>query len=132
MRASSAAALQRAAAAAQAAAMGRLLAWKIMLSAGALTRLPSVAGAWWFYSACQFASLEAQEDGAERHSFSGCLALASEWFGGGLLLFLMLFPLWIAVWLNGLILAMVLPQLPHSIFGANTLLSTHMGIYALG
>jgi len=116
---------------AQAAAVGRLLAWKIMLSAGALTALPSVAGASWFYSACQFASLEAQEDGAERHSFSGCLALASQWFGGGLLLFLMLFPLWIAVWLNGLILAMMLPQLLHSIFGVNTLLSTQMGIYAL-
>jgi hypothetical protein len=117
-------------AAAQAAAMGRLLAWKIMLSAGALITLPSVAGASWFYSACQFASLEAQ-DSAERHSFTGCLALASQWFGGGLLLFLMLFPLWIAVWLNGLILAMILPQLLHSIFGVDTLLSTQMGIYAL-
>jgi hypothetical protein len=118
-------------AAAQAAAVGRLLAWKIVLSAGALTTLPSVAGASWFYSACQFASLEAQEDGAERHSFTGCLALASQWFGGGLLLFLMLFPLWIAVWLNGLILAMLLPQLLHSIFGVNTLLSTQMGMYTL-
>ncbi len=118
-------------AAAQAAAVGRLLAWKIMLSAGALTTLPSVAGASWFYSACQFASLESQEDVAERHSFTGCLALASQWFGGGLVLFLMLFPLWIAVWLNGLILAIVLPQLLHSIFGVNTLLSTQMGIYAL-
>jgi hypothetical protein len=116
---------------AQAAALGRLLVWKIMLSAGTLTTLPSVAGASWFYSACQFASLEAQEDGAERHSFTGCLALASQWFGGGLLLFLMLFPLWIAVWLNGLILAMILPQLLHSIFGVNTLLSTQMGMYAL-
>ena len=122
---------ERAGAAAQAAAMGRVLAWKIMLSAGALTTLPSIAGASWFYSACQFAGLEAQEDGTERHSFTGCLALASQWFGGGLLLFLMLFPLWIAVWLNGLILAMVLPQLLHSIFGVNTLLSTQMGIYAL-
>ena len=118
-------------AAAQAAAVGRMLVWKIMLSAGALTTLPSIAGASWFYSACQFASLEAQEDGTERHSFTGCLALASQWFGGGLLLFLMLFPLWIAVWLNGLILAMILPQLLHSIFGVNTLLSTPMGIYAL-
>jgi hypothetical protein len=118
-------------AAAQAAAVARLLAWKIILSAGALTTLPSVAGASWFYSACQFASLEAQEDGAERHSFTGCLALASQWFGGGLLLCLMLFPLWIALWLNGLILAMLLPQLLHSIFGVNTLLSTQMGIYAL-
>src|SRR6266487_4173613 len=111
-------------AAAQAAAVGRLLAWKIMLSAGALTTLPSVAGASWFYSACQFASLEAQEDGTEKHSFTGCLALASQWFGGGLLLFLMLFPLWIAVWLNGLIVALLVPQLLHSIFGVNTLLST--------
>src|SRR5260370_12466480 len=130
-RAFSAPTSKPAGAAAQAAAMGRLLAWKIMLSAGALTTLPSVAGASWFYSACQFASLEAQEDGAERHSFTGCLALASQWFGGGLLLFLMLFPLWIAVWLNGLMLAIVLPQLLQSIFGVNTLLSTQMGIYAL-
>jgi hypothetical protein len=118
-------------AAAQAAAVGRLLAWKMMLSAGALIALPSVAGASWFYSACQFASLEAQEDGAERHSFTGCLALASQWFGGGQLLFLMLFPVWIAVWLNGLILAMILPQLLHSIFGLDTFLSTQMGIFAL-
>jgi uncharacterized protein DUF4129 len=118
-------------AAAQAAAVGRLLAWKIMLSAAALTVLPSVAGASWFYSACQFASLDAQEDGAERHSLTGCLALASQWFGGGLLLFLMLIPLWIAVWLNGLILGMILPQLLHSIFGVNTLLSTPVGIHAL-
>src|SRR5580693_1508199 len=116
---------------AKAAALGRLLAWSITLGAAALATLPTVAGASWFYSACQFASLEAWEDAAERHSIRGCLALASEWFGGGLLLFLMLFPLWIAVWLNGLILAMVLPQLLHSIFGVNTLLSTQMGIYAL-
>ena len=117
--------------AAHAAAVARLLVWKVMLSAGALATLPTLAGATWFYSADQFASLEAQEDGAERHSFTGCLALASQWFGAGLLLFLMLFPLWIAVWLNGLILAMILPQLLHSIFGVNTLLSTQMGIYAL-
>jgi hypothetical protein len=113
------------------AAVARLLAWKFTLSAGALTTLPTVAGASWFYSACQFASLEAQDDGAERHSFTGCLALASQWFGGGLLLFAATFPLWIAVWLNGLILAMIVPQLLHSIFGVNTLLSTQMGIYAL-
>jgi hypothetical protein len=81
----------------QAAAVGRLLAWKIMLSAAALTTLPSVAGASWFYSACPFASLEAQEDRAEKHSLTGCLALASQWFGCGVLFFLMLFPLWIAV-----------------------------------
>ena len=118
-------------AAAQAATVGRLLAWKIMLSMFALATLPSVAGASWFYGACQFASLEAQEDVAERHSFTGCLALSGQWFGGGLLLFLMLFPLWIAVWLNGLLLAMIFPQLLHSVFGVNTLLSTQMGIYAL-
>src|SRR5215472_6181327 len=117
--------------AAEAAALGRLLAWKMMLSAGALTTLPSVAGASWFYSADQFAGLEALEDGTERHSFTGCLALASQWFAGGLLLFLMLFPLWIAVWLNGLLLAIILPELLHSMFGVNTLLSTEMGMYAL-
>ena len=117
--------------AARAAALGRLLAWKIMLSAAALATLPTVAAASWFYSACQFASLEAQEDASERHSFGGCLALASQWFGGGLLLFLMLFPLWIAVWLNGLILALILPALLHSIFGVNTLLSTQMGVFSL-
>lgn len=115
----------------EAAAVSRLLAWKLLLNAGALLTLPTVAGASWFYSAGQFASLEAREDGAERHSFTGCLALASQWFGAGLLLFLMLFPLWIAVWLNGLLLALILPQLLHSIFGVNTLLSTQMGIYAL-
>src|SRR5215469_6113618 len=117
--------------AAKAAAVGRLLAWKIMLSAGALTTLPTVAGASWFYIAGQFASLEARECSGERHSFSGCLGLASQWFGGGVLLFLMMFPLWIAVWLSGLILATILPQLLHSIFGVNTLLSTQMGIFAL-
>jgi Domain of unknown function (DUF4129) len=117
--------------AAQFAAVGRLLTWKIMLSAGALSTLPSVAGPSWFYTACQFASLEAQDDGTERHSFTGCLGLASQWFGGSVLLFLMLFPLWTAVWLNGLILAIMVPQLLHSIFGVNTLLSTEMGVYAL-
>jgi len=114
-----------------AAAVGRLLAWKITLSAGALLALLTFAGAPWFYSACQFASLEAREDVAERHSMRGCLAIASQWFGGSLLMFLMLFPFWIAVWLNGLILAMLAPQLLHSIFGVNTLLSTPVGIFAL-
>lgn len=118
-------------AAAQAAAVGRLLTWKIMLSAGALLTSPSLVGASWFYSACQFASLEAEDDGTERHSFTGCLALSGQWIGGGLLLLLMLLPLWGAVWLNGLILALFLPQLLHSIFGVNTLLSTSMGVYAL-
>ena len=117
--------------AAQAAAMGRLLAWKITLSAAALATLPIVPAASWFYGACQFATLEAQEDAAERHSFGGCLALSTQWFGGGLLLFLMLFPLWIAVWLNGFILAMILPVLLRSIFGVKTLLSTRMGVYSL-
>lgn len=117
--------------AAQAAAIGRLLAWKITLSAAALATLPIVPAASWFYGACQFATLEAQEDAAERHSFGGCLALSTQWFGGGLLLFLMLFPLWIAVWLNGFILAMVLPALLRSIFGVKTLLSTQMGLYSL-
>lgn len=117
--------------AARVASMGRLLAWKITLSAGALATLPTVAAASWFYSACEFAGLEAQEDASERHSFGGCLSLASQWFGGGVLLFHMLFPLWIAVWMNGLILAMLVPALLHSIFGVNTLLSTRMGVYSL-
>ena len=118
--------------AANAASLGRLLAWKITLSAAALVTLPTVAAASWLYTACQFASLEAWEDSAERHSIRGCLALAGEWFGGGLLLFLMLFPLWIAVWLNCFLLAIAVPQLLHSIFGVNTLLSTQMGVYSLG
>ena len=118
-------------ASAKLAAMGRLLAWKIVLSAAALVALTTVAGASWCYSACQFASLEAREDGSKRHSIGGCLALASQWFGGGLLLFLMLFPLWIAVWLNSFIVALLVPQLLHSIFGVNTLLSTPMGMFAL-
>ena len=116
---------------ARAAAAGRLLTWKIILGGGALAAVPTLVGASWLYSACQFASLEAGEDESEKHSIGGCIALAGQWFGGGLLLFLMLFPLWIAVWLNGLILAMILPQLLHSIFGVNTLLSTPMGIFAL-
>jgi hypothetical protein len=116
---------------AQAAATGRLLAWKITLSAAAVATLPTIAAASWFYSACQFAGLEAREDGAERHSFGGCLALSSQWFGSGVLLFLMLFPLWGAVWLNGFILAVILPHLLHSIFGVSTLLSTRMGLFSL-
>jgi hypothetical protein len=122
---------KRADQASKAAALGRLLAWKITLSAAALATLLTVAGASWFYSAGQFASLEAVEDSAERHSVRGCLALAGEWFGGGLLLFLMLFPMWIAVWLNCLLLALILPELLHSIFGVDTLLSTQMGAYSL-
>ncbi|HEX2711556.1 MAG TPA: hypothetical protein VHM88_04940, partial [Candidatus Acidoferrales bacterium] len=52
---------------AQAAGMGRLLAWKITLSSATLATLPSIAGAPWFYTACQFAALEAGEDTSERH-----------------------------------------------------------------
>ena len=130
-RAFNAAASQPAGAAAKAVALGRLLAWKITLSGGALVTLPSFAAASWFYGAGQFASLEAWEDGSERHSLAGCLALSGQWFGGGLLLFLMMFPLWIAVWLNGLILALFLPQLLHSVLGVDALLSTGMGIYSL-
>jgi hypothetical protein len=117
-------------AAARVAAVGRLTAWKIVLSAGCLGALPTFAGVSWFYSACQFASLEAQ-DGTERHSLGGCLALASQWFGGSVLLFLMLIPFWIAVWLNALIMSVVVPQLLHSVFGVSTLLSTPAGIGAL-
>lgn len=117
--------------AAYAAALGRLLAWKITLSAAALAALPTFVGLTWLYTASQFASVEAREDGSERHSIRGCVALASQWFGSGLLLFVMLFPLWIAVWLNGLIVALIVPQLLHSILGVNTLLSTAMGIFAL-
>jgi hypothetical protein len=116
---------------ARAAAVGRLLAWKITLSACALAGLVIFVGAPWFYSACQFASLEAREDGAERHSMRGCLAIASSWFGGSTILLLMLIPVWSAVWLNGLIIAVVVPQLLHSILGVNTLLSTEVGIVAL-
>jgi len=43
----------------------------------------------------------------------------------------MLFPLWIAAWLNGLLLAIIVPRLLHSIFGVDTLLSTEMGADAL-
>jgi hypothetical protein len=116
---------------AQAADTGRLLAWKITLSTATLATLPTFAGAPWFYGACQFAGLEAGEDASERHSLRDCLALASQWYGGSVLLFLMFFPLWVTVWLNGFILAMILPQLLRSIFGVNTLLSTQMGTYSL-
>jgi hypothetical protein len=116
---------------AQAAAMGRLLGWKITLSVGALIALVTFAGTSWFFSACQFASLEARGDGVERNSMRGCLALAGQWFGSSVLLLLMLFPFWIAVWLNSLILALLVPQLLHSVLGVNTLLSTEVGIFAL-
>ena len=113
------------------AVVGRLLAWKVMLSAGALATLPSIAGGAWFYSACQFASLDAQADGTEKKSLSGCLALAGQWFGNSVLLLLIVIPVWTAIWLNSLILAMLAPQLLHSIFGVNTLISTQMGVFAL-
>jgi Domain of unknown function (DUF4129) len=116
---------------AQLSAIARLVAWKITLGALTLSALPTVAGASWFYGACQFASLEAKEDGAERNSIGGCVALSSQWFGGGVLFFMMLFPLWTVVWLNGMILAILAPNLMHSIFGVNTLLSTSMGMFAL-
>lgn len=118
-------------AAGQVPALGRLLSWKMILTAGTLAASLTFAGAPWFYAACQFASLEAREDGGERQSIHSCLAIASQWFGSSVLLLLMLFPLWIAVWLNCLILAMLVPQLLHSIFGVNTLLSTPVGIFAL-
>lgn len=115
----------------QAAALGRLLTWKIVLAFATLATLLSVAGGPLFYSACQFASLEAQEDTLERHSLVGCLSLAVKWYDASFLLFLMLFPLWGAAWLNGLIMAAALPGLLHSIFGVNTLLSTESGIQSL-
>lgn len=115
----------------RAAALSNLLTWKITLSVGALAALPTFVGLSWLYTASQFASLEVQADGSERHSIRGCVALSSQWFGGSLLLLLMLFPLWIAVWLNGLIMALLVPQLLHSILGVNTLLSTAMGMFAL-
>lgn len=116
---------------ARSAIIGRLLAWKITLGTAALITLPTVAAAPWFYGACQFAGLEAQEDASERHSLLRCLTLAGQWYGGSVLLFLMCFPLWAAVLLNALLLAVIAPQLLQSIFGVNTLLSTEMGIYAL-
>jgi hypothetical protein len=96
-----------------------------------LAALPTVAGLSRFYAASQFANLEAREDGRERHTIGGCLALSGQWFGNGVLLLVMLFPLWIAVWLNGMIMAIIVPQLLHSIFGVDTLLSTAMGMFAL-
>ena len=113
------------------AALGRLLARKIMLSAAALATLPTLAGASWFYNASQFASLESRDEGVEGHSFTGNLALAGQWLGGGCGLLLSLIPLWSAIWMNGLILAMLVPQLLHSVFGVNTLLSTPLGIFSL-
>lgn len=115
----------------RAAVLSNLVAWKIILSVGALAALPTVAGLSWLYTASQFASLGAGEDGSERNAIRGCIALANQWIGGGLLFFIMLFPLWIAVWLNSLIVALFVPQLLHSILGVSTLLSTAMGIFAL-
>jgi hypothetical protein len=115
---------------AQPAGIGRLLAWKITLGSAALITLPMVAAAPWFYGAGQFADMEAQEDASE-HSLLRCLTLAGHWYGGSVLLFLMCFPMWAAVWLNAFLMAVIVPQLLQSIFGVNTLLSTEMGIYAL-
>jgi len=114
-----------------AAGVGRLVGRKIILSVCALASLPTLAAASWFYSAGQFASIEAREEGATSGSIGSCISLASQWFTGGVLLFLMLFSLWIAVWLNGVIVAIAVPQLLHSIFGLNTILSTQTGLYAL-
>jgi uncharacterized protein DUF4129 len=114
-----------------AAGVGRLVGRKIILSVCALASLPTLAAASWFYSAGQFASIEAREEGATSGSIGSCIFLASQWFTGGVLLFLMLFSLWIAVWLNGVIVAIAVPQLLHSIFGLNTILSTQTGLYAL-
>jgi hypothetical protein len=44
---------------------------------------------------------------------------------------MMLIPLWGAIWLNGVIFAIAVPQLMHSLLGVDTLLSTRMGIYGL-
>jgi hypothetical protein len=122
---------RRTSAAEFAAGIGRLVGRKIILSTCALASLPTLAGASWFYSAGQFASIEAREQGATSGSIGSCLSLSSQWFAGGLLLFFMFIPLWSAVWLNGVIVAIAIPQLLHSIFGLNTILSTQMGLYAL-
>lgn len=122
---------KRAAAMEFAAGIARLITRKAILSVCALVSIPTIAGASWFYSAGQFASIEAREEGATSGSVGSCLSLSSQWFSGGLLLFLMLVPLWAVVWLNGVIIAIAIPQLLHSIFGLNTILSTWMGISAL-
>lgn len=115
-----------------AAGIGALVGRKIVLSVCALASIPSLIGTSWFYNACQFASIEArEEEGAQGGSMGDCLSLASQWLGAGLLFFFMLFPLWATVWLNGVIVAIAVPILLHSIFGLNTILSTSMGIYAL-
>lgn len=114
-----------------AAGIGALVGRKIVLSVCALASIPSLIGTSWFYSACQFASIEAREEGAQGGSMGDCLSLASQWLSAGLLFFFMLFPLWATVFLNGVIVAIAVPILLHSIFGLNTILSTSMGIYAL-
>ena len=109
----------------------RLLTWNFFLSTATLATLVTVAGGPWFYTASQFAVFEAQEDTAERRTLFGCLALASQWYGNSLLLFVMLFPLWGAVFINGLIMALFVPGFLHALFGVNTLLSTEMGVQSL-
>src|SRR5258708_3394412 len=56
---------------AQLAATGRMITWKIVLSSATLVGLTTLAGATWCYGACQFASLEAREDGSRRHTLGG-------------------------------------------------------------
>jgi hypothetical protein len=116
---------------ARAAGTGRLLLWKAALGFIALASLPTIAGASWFYGACEFATFATCDDADERGSFGGCLALSSQWFGGGVLLLLMLIPLWGAVWINEMLMAAVLPALLHSIFGVDTFLSTTIGVQSL-
>jgi hypothetical protein len=122
---------KRASATEIAAIIGRLVLRKLVLSVCALAALPTLAGASWFYSAGQFASIEKREEGGTSGSIGSSLTLSGQWFSGGLLFLFLLMPLWAAVWLNGLIVAIAIPQLLHSVFGLNTILSTQMGLYAL-
>lgn len=109
------------------AALGRTIVWKLTLGGLALATLPLLVVCPLFYSASQYATLEAQQDSTERHSLWGCLVLAGQWFSGSVLLLFLLVPLWIAVLLNCLILAVLVPQLLHAIFGVSSLLSTPSG-----
>ena len=117
----------RADASAPFAALGRTIVWKLALGSLALATSPLVIVSPWFYSASQYATLEAQQDSTERHSLWGCLVLAGQWFRGSVLLFFLLIPLWMAILLNCLILAALVPQLLQAIFGVNSLLSTPSG-----
>ena len=104
---------------------------KIFLSLLAVAALPTIAGGAWFYTASQFAGFANREESAPNASVRGSMSLASQWFSGGLALLFMLLPLWIAVWVNCAIVAILFPALLHSVFGVNTILSTQMGIIAL-